>query len=137
MAGPNLNAETFRQGMFNYPQSGGSPSNTHVSFGDHGYFKMTPTKANNCQSTTPRTDYLGTDDVTEIWWDATATGPDEQGKSDKPGMWRYANNGKRYLPGQMPKGELDAFKLDNTITVIEQVPPSDRAPDYPAPKPAG
>jgi hypothetical protein len=136
MAGPNLNAETFKQGLFNYPR--GRLAHVHArELGDHGYFKLGATPENNCSGDTPRPDYLGTDDVTEIWWDAEAIGPDEQGKTDKPGMWRYANNGKRYLPGQVPKSDLDAFKPQNTITVVETVPASDRAPEYPAPAKQG
>ena len=48
-------------------------------------------------------------------------------------MWRYGNNGNRYLPGQMAKSELDAFKKENTVTVITQVPPADQPPSYPPP----
>jgi hypothetical protein len=131
MAGPNLSAETFKQGMFNYPESGGGATNPHVSYGDHGYFKLA--EGTQCTSDKPRPDYLGVDDVTEIWWDANAEGPDEQGKTDKKGMWRYANNGKRYLPGQMPKTDLDAFKMENTITVLKEQPAGEAPPDYPSP----
>ncbi len=131
MAGANLNANTFRDGMFNYPISGGGATSPQVSYGDHGYFKLL--KDGQCSSIVPRPDYLGTDDVTEIWWDANAEGPDEQGKSDVKGMWRYANNGKRYLPGQMPPGDVAAFKMDNTLTVVDKPAPQDQPPSYPSP----
>jgi len=131
MAGPNLSPQTFKDGLFNYPPSGGGATNPQVSYGDHGYFKMIP--PGQCTATAPRPDYLGSDDVTEIWWDANATGPDEQGKTDKKGMWRYANNGKRYLPGQMPKTATDAFKMENTITILDKPPADDTAPNYPSP----
>lgn len=131
MAGPKLNAETFKQGMFNVPQSGGGTTNPHVSYGDHGYFKLAD--PGTCTSDRPRPDYLGVDDVTEIWWDVNADGPDEQGKTDKKGMWRYANNGKRYLPGTMPKTDVDAFKMENTVTIIENPPADEAPPDYPSP----
>jgi len=130
MAGPNLTPETFKQGMFNYPASGGGATNPHVSYGDHGYFKLA--EGNTCTSDKPRLDYLGVDDMTEIWWDVNAEGPDEQGKVAK-GMWRYANNGKRYLPGEMPKTDVDAFKTENTVTMVEKQPAGDAPPDYPSP----
>lgn len=131
MAGPHLNAQTFKQGMFNYPESGGGPTNPHVSFGDHGYFKQID--PGTCNPNTVRPDYLGSDDVAEIWWDATATGPDEQNKSDKPGMWRYSDMGKRYLPGQMPKDDVHAFRMENTVTIYDKPPKEDAAPTYPPP----
>ena len=71
--------------------------------------------------------------MTEIWWDPTAEGPDEQDKTDAKGMWRYANMGKRYLPGQVSKGEADAFKMENSITVYDAPPKEDQPPDYPSP----
>jgi hypothetical protein len=48
-------------------------------------------------------------------------------------MWRYANMGKRYLPGQVSKGEADAFKMENSITVYDAPPKEDQPPDYPSP----
>jgi hypothetical protein len=116
--------------MFNYPISGGGPTNPQVSYGDHGYFKLHPN--GDCNSPVPRPDYLATDDVTEIWWDAAATGPDEQGKADAPGMWRYAQNGKRYLPGQMTS-DADLFDPANTVTIYDKIPPQDQPPTYPSP----
>jgi len=132
MAGPKLTPETFRDGMFNYPLSGGGPTTPQVSYGDHGYFTL-PGEGAECTSDRPRLDYLGTDDMTEIWWDATAEGQDEQEKTDAPGMWRYANMGKRYLPGKMEPGEIGAFKMENSITVYETPPEQDRPPSYPSP----
>ena len=131
LAGPTLSPETFRDGLFHYPESGGGPTAPHVSYGDHGYFKMPEGTA--CTSEKPRIDYVGIDDMAEIWWDVNATGPDEQGKTDKPGMWRFANNGKRYLPGTMPKTDTDAFKMENSATVLDKPPPEDTPPDYPSP----
>jgi hypothetical protein len=131
MAGPKLTPETFKAGLFHLPGAGGGPTTAHVSYGDHGYFKML--NPDTCQPADPRPDYLGTDDMTEIFWDANAQGPDEQGKSDKPGMYRYVAGGKRYLPGQMPNTPPDVFDNNNTVTVYDQTPPEDQTPDYPSP----
>ncbi len=131
MAGPKLSAETFKAGLFNYPESGGSVTSPHVSYGDHGYFKVT--NPDTCKRDATRLDFLATDDMVEIWWDADATTPDEQGKTEKPGAWRYSNQGKRYLPGTMPSTELDVFKPETSLSSLEQLPPGEAPPDYPSP----
>lgn len=131
MAGPKLSPETFKAGLFHYPESGGGVTTPHISYGDHGYFKKL--NPDTCAQQEPRLDFLASDDMVEIWWDAKATGPDEQGKSDKPGMWRYANNGKRYLPGTMPATDPDVFKTENTLTMVDQVPANEQPPQYPSP----
>ncbi|MEY2403624.1 MAG: hypothetical protein QOD38_1175 [Acidimicrobiaceae bacterium] len=64
-AGPNLTADTFRQGLFF-----GAPSDTRtvtapsITYGDHGLYPGGD-------------DYYGIDDFVEIWWDPNAIGPDE------------------------------------------------------------
>lgn len=119
MAGPKLNAQTFQGGMFRYPPTGGGPAHPRFSFGNRGV--------------SPTPDYVGVDDVTEIWWDATAKGPDEQGK-DGVGHYRYANGAKRYLPGQIPKTDSDAFKTAGSVLGFDdvaQLPAGDRPPNAP------
>jgi hypothetical protein len=133
MAGPDLRPETFAQGLFNYPPSGGGVTTPQLSFGDHGYFTMDPGEGSDCTGAEPRIDHLGTDDVTEIWWDPAASGPDEQGNLGE-GMWRYANGGRRYLPGEMTDEELATFDEDGSITIVEEVPAQERPPDYPPPR---
>jgi hypothetical protein len=117
LAGPNLTPATFRDGMFNYPPSGGGPTTPQISFGDHGYFADP--------------DYFTIDDAAEIWWDADLSGPDEQGRNGT-GMWSYAQRGKRYLPGKMPVAPADVFGTKDVITVFEDdlITPEDRPPDY-------
>ena len=124
MAGPNLNPETFRAGMFRIPPRGGGPSNPHVSFGDHGYFT-------NLDGS-PRLDYLAIDDMTEIWWDADAEAIDEGGRSGR-GAWRYVDGGKRYLPGTMPATPPGAFVEEGSVIefTAETLPPEDAVPSYP------
>ena len=118
MAGPNLTPETFRDGLFAYPPTGGGVTRPQLSFGDHGIF--------------PNPDYLGVDDMQLIWWDAKAKGLDEQGV-DGAGMMRYAQGGKRYLPGEMPKGDPDAFVKEGSVTGYAKAPAKDTAPSYPRP----
>ena len=120
LAGPDLNPETFRDGLFRFPVSGGGPTNVKTSRGEHGVW--------------PDFDWGGTDDMTLIWWDPTATGEDETGNEGE-GMYRYANGGERYTIGDMPDTVEDAglFDVESSVTVYDQVPPEDEAPDYPRP----
>jgi hypothetical protein len=131
MAGPNLTDESFRQGMFNLPVAGGGPTTPRVSYGDHGAFKILDPES--CTQDKARIDYLGTDDMVEIWWDGAYNGPDEQG-TDGKGKYRYANGGKRYLAGQHLTTDADAFKQEGAVLEFKERPTSDRAPTYPAPK---
>ncbi|MEA3075823.1 MAG: hypothetical protein QOF60_731 [Actinomycetota bacterium] len=119
MAGPNLNPATFQQGLFNYPVSGAGITLPTLSFGDHGIWPKSVVKA----------DLTAYDDVTEIYWDPQATGPDEVGHQG-PGMYRYVNDGKRYLPGKHPTTDPQVFD-GKGITIYNQVPPQDQAPNYP------
>lgn len=123
MAGPKLTPETFEGGLFSYPPSGGGPTTPQISFGRHGYFA--------------EDDYLQVDDVAEIWWDAEATGPDEIGKSDKPGLWRYADGGNRVTPGDMPSGPPAAHDPATSPPLFTETPPQDVYPDYPSPAGGG
>lgn len=116
-AGPHLNAETYAGGMFNYPPSGGGVANPRISFGFHGLF--------------PKADYVAVDDFTTVWWDATAKGPDEQGKQGT-GMWAYVDGGKRYLLGHIPKGDdSKLFNLKGAVTLYNTPPKDQPPPHYP------
>lgn len=122
MAGPHLTPETFRDGLFAYPPSGGTPVFPQISFGDHGYFG--------------NPDYNAVDDMQVVWWDAKATGPDEQGEQGT-GMMTYADGGKRYLPGEMPSTPVNVFDPEGAVTMYDKVPPGEAPPDYPSPGPGG
>lgn len=123
MAGPDLTPETFRDGLFAYPPSGGSPTFPQVSYGDHGYF--------------PAPDFTTVDDQGEVWWDADATGLSEQQIEGK-GMMRYADGGKRYLPGELPKEDAHAFVKKGSVTLLPKIPERDAPPSYPSPaRPGG
>jgi hypothetical protein len=122
LAGENLTPSTFRDGLYRYPPSGGSPTAAHVSRGDHGFWP-------------DGRDDGGADDATIIWWDPTASGEDETGQEGE-GMYRYANGGQRYKLGEFPTSAEDAglFDVDASVTVYETVPAEDTPPDYPPPE---
>ena len=126
LAGPALSPGTFREGMFRAPPAGGGPTAPYVSYGDNGFYQLLDGG--------PRPDYLGVDDVVEIWWDPDATGPDET-DAVGAGLWRYADGGRRFLPGQMPVEPPRAFVVEGSVTgyTAGTRPASDRAPDYPPP----
>lgn len=84
MAGPNLNPETFRAGMYAYPGGVGPRGTWGFGPGDH-----TPT-----------------DDFREIWWDADRI----SGQNNKPGAWVQLNGGARWSPGRPPTGPAPFFQ---------------------------
>ncbi|MGH9187215.1 MAG: hypothetical protein ACRD0U_15590, partial [Acidimicrobiales bacterium] len=117
-AGPTLTPETFQDGVFSLAPTTGLVTFPSLSFGDHDIW--------------PFTDYSGIDDLTEIWWDPAATGPDEIG-NDGQGMYRYSDGGRRYLPGEWPERDTRAFDPGGAVALYEELPPGDRAPIYERP----
>ena len=116
LAGPELNPLTFQQGLFSYPVTGqGLLTQETVSWGDHGLW--------------PFTDYTAYDDVTEIWWDRTATGEDEVGNPGT-GMYQYVDGGARYVPGGHPDTKPKAFEPGGAVTTYDSQPESDKPPEY-------
>jgi len=122
LAGPDLNPETFRDGMFRYPTSGGHPVRAQLSYGDHGVWD-------------DPVDWGGSDDASVIWWDPDAEGTNEAGEFGK-GMYRFANGAERYTIGHFPKTADDAglFDKDSSMTIYDQDPPGSEHDDYPPPR---
>ena len=120
LAGPTLTPESFRDGLFRFPVSGGGPTEVQVSRGDHGVW--------------PDFDWGGSDDAAVIWWDPDATGEDEVGNPGQ-GMYRYARGGARYTIGNFPSSARAAglFDDESSVTVFDQIPPEDLTPSYPPP----
>jgi hypothetical protein len=115
LAGPRLNPETFRDGLFSFKPTKGFITRFATSYG---------------RTIWPFDDYLAADDATEIWWDTSARGKDETGV-DGAGLYRYVDGGKRFLPGEWPAGEPKAFVTDGTTLLYTERPPQDRLPEYP------
>ena len=84
MAGPNLNNQTFAQGLYSMPRIGGTPASPLVYF-----TRQFPT---------------GIKDFSEVWWDRNRVGPDERSRNG-PGQMVRADGGRRYTLGQWPGGE--------------------------------
>ena len=115
LAGPVLTPETFRDGLFSFKPVSGFQTEYGVSYG-HGLW--------------PWPDYLGADDVTEIWWDPDAIDPTEVG-TEVRGMYRYTDKARRYGPDQLDQIEGRLFDLENTVTYFEERPAGDTPPRYP------
>lgn len=118
LAGPELTPQSFQKGLFAFPPTGGGATAPLLSYGDHGFW--------------PRIDLTSWDDITEIWWDPNAVGPDQVGNQGT-GMYRFVDNGRRYLPGQLPTGPPNVFTTDNAPTYFDSRPESDQPPSYPSP----
>ncbi len=124
LAGPHLTAQSFRDALFSFPADRPtSPPYVHASWGNHGIWSST--------------DYTAGDDAVVIFWDPKASGPDEVG-SDGTGMWRYALNGRRYLPNQWPKGaNVGLFDTASSTPILAQLPADEAPPSYPSPATGG
>ncbi len=120
LAGPALTPETFRAGMYSQPIAGrGGITTITQSYGDKGLWPW-------------KEDPVAADDSTEVWWDRNAQGEDELG-NDGRGLYRYANGGRRYLPGEWPKTTPTAFDPKGTVTIHEKPPAADQWPCYTSP----
>ena len=120
LAGPELTPESFRDGLLRVPPTGGGPTRGAISYGNDDLWSDF--------------DYGGGDDVALIWWDPQAEGTDELGQQGQ-GMYRFANGGQRYTPGELPDS-LDAaglFDDGSSAVQLTQLPAEDRPPDYPPP----
>ncbi|HZQ76838.1 MAG TPA: hypothetical protein VFE55_05885 [Acidimicrobiia bacterium] len=119
LGGPRLTPAAVRDGLFRLPPAGqGMVTSPSVSFGRHGVWPEAGE------------DYGAGDDVTEVWWDPAAAGPDEAG-GQGVGMYRYVAGGRRWLPGRQPTADTAAFDPAGSVTVYDEPPPSDRPPSYP------
>ncbi|HEY1740978.1 MAG TPA: hypothetical protein VGI86_19850, partial [Acidimicrobiia bacterium] len=107
LAGPHLSAQNFYAGITNYPllPRDSSDLRSVTSYGDHGIWP-------------DGTDYGGQDTSGFVWWDPTAKGQDETGTVGT-GEYRYMDNGKQFLPGDVPTTPMGLFSKTNTVTYYD------------------
>ncbi len=120
-AGPDLTPESFRDGLFSGEPTPDAITAPSLSWGDHGLWDGLGFP----------NDWSGVDDTTEWWWDADAVGPDEI-QREGTGMVAFVDGGRRYLPGAWT-GDVKLFDDEGAITIYDEPPESERAPDYPSP----
>ena len=116
--GPNLTIETFNQAAFSGAPTPRALTGASLSWGIQGIWP---------DDFEP--DYRGVDDITEIWWDAETTGPDEIDREGS-GLWRYVDGGVRYKPGEIPEGPPKAFVEEGSVTIYTEPPPEEALPEY-------
>lgn len=117
LAGPELTAESFRDGLFQIDVPSSGPWEPSITFGSAVW---------------PYADYFGVDDVTLIWWDPEAEAVDELGRSGR-GAFRFVDGGRRYLPGAWPSAPFspspdDPLRLEVTGAPTPQYDPPPTAP---------
>lgn len=116
-AGPDLTPGAYESGLFaSLPREGGLTS-AASSWGDWYW---------------PVTDHAALDDMTELWWDPDAVGPDELG-NEAAGMYQYVEGGERHLPGEWPETPPKVFDLDGAVSIYDELPPGDVIGSYPPP----
>ena len=119
LAGAHLTAKTFAAALKRYPLAPTTtPTRLHLSWGH--------------QSVWQGSDQTASDDATVIWWDPAAVGPDEVGSSGA-GLWRFADGGRRYLPGAWPTAAVGLYDDATSVTVLTSLPAEDAPPSYPSP----
>ncbi len=106
-AGTDLTPQNVEKVLFGAAIVPSTPVTPQISYGNRGIW--------------PRTDYSALDDQTEVWWDPKATGIDEL-DHEGTGLWMYVDGGKRYLPGQWPKGEPKVFDPAGAVAIYDEAP---------------
>ena len=140
LAGPNLTPATFRCGQPPYTSQTIDKKDPCVGQTYPGLFGFPVSPTNWKQRVTnpviafgdklwPWDDYNQSDDGTLIWWDPNASGPTETGVQGN-GLYRFVNNGARYMYGQFPKGQVPWFDPTNTALIFSDLPPADKPPSY-------
>ena len=114
-AGPKLNADTFRAGLFSLSGSTGTVTTQTITYGQHGYWPD-GSQPETCTAQ-PCDDYNGIDNYTEFWWDVSGTGPDEIRK-EGTGIVQYSEGGKRFLPGAWTP-DTRAFDKNGAVAIYD------------------
>ena len=109
-AGPKLTPQTFRQGLFSIPATGGAASGETTTF--LRGFGRTPGL--------PYDEYLIlTLDFAPVWWDSETIGASTgTGTAAKGAMW-YLDGAKRYRAGTWPEKQFTWFEKGGAVTHFE------------------
>ena len=114
--GPNLTPQTMGD-YIKTIKTQPALTASYLTYGDQGIW--------------PETDYNGVDDATVFWWDATATGPDENAR-EGTGLMKFVDGGQRYMPGEWPTEEK-LFVQDGAVAIYDVAPEAETPPSYPSP----
>ncbi|HEV3328421.1 MAG TPA: hypothetical protein VGZ33_03415, partial [Acidimicrobiales bacterium] len=116
--GPDVTAQNFKNAVFSLPRPKEMIVSAMYTYGKHGIW--------------PYASYAGVADATQVWWNATASGPDEIGRAGT-GLYEYVGGGKRYLPNAWPKGTTKAFQTAGAVAIYATCPAGECPPSYPPP----
>ena len=117
--GPDLTAQTFHDALFAGPPTQSAVTQPQISYGNHGIW--------------PQTDYLGIDDVTMVWWNPTAKGPDElehAGQRACTSTWTAASATCRATGRPRCRACSTPRRRSPIYTTV---PPGETVPQYPSP----
>jgi hypothetical protein len=121
LAGAKLTPQTYRDGLFALPPSGGASCGCvtwpQLSFGNHGFYSWD--------------DYQSWDDYAMVWWNPSVSGLSNSGVDlTVSGKYMYANGGKRFTPSHFPKAEPPMFDSSGAVASFNGIPTSDQFPTY-------
>ena len=105
LAGPRLTPKTFGEGLAKAIARGGTPTVARRSYG--------PKKVGSFSFW----DTTSFDDMTEIWWDNTASDANGSARA-----YRYVDGGKRFTWGNWPTSDVKAFNPNGTVTGYQNPP---------------
>ena len=119
LAGPKLTPESFRDGQFAQPGSGGAFQDQVTTQGN---------KVGDIGLGYPEYALLGPKDFALVWWDPTAKGLGNILGSEQTGNYQYLEGGKRYTLETWKPGEPKFFTSDPGNVVYFTAPPEGEAP---------
>ena len=121
LAGPKLTPQTFRDGFFSMPPTGGASQGQVINS------MLAVGKA----AGTPWNEYMIGGDFTLVWYGADYEGPLNVGGTVGKGKHLYVDGAKRYRPGDLTTKEPRFFDLKTSVGEFETRPPKDTFPAYP------
>ncbi|MDG2026050.1 MAG: hypothetical protein P8J50_02995 [Acidimicrobiales bacterium] len=118
LAGPDLTPESFGEGCFAMPPTGGTYTDSitgpGATFGD---------------GLLPWTDYTALDDMAEKWWDPTFERTNANGIT-QVGAYMVVNGGERYAVGEWTDDDPRVFDPEGAIDRVEDAVSGDPAYEH-------
>jgi hypothetical protein len=123
MAGPKLTPQTFQQGVFSKPATGGAAEGKVGNF-MNGWGRS---------SGLPYDEYSAVGlDYSMKWWDPEAVGASVLVRgAPAPGKFEFLYGGKRYASGQWPKGDQPFFDKTQSVFQLDSLPASETIEVFP------
>ena len=121
MAGPNLTPKTFKAGLWSKPMQGGAASGSVTGLMS-GY---------GPQVGLPYPAFAASGVDGGLWWyNADIEGNSNVFKVSGKGKAMWMDGGKRYRPGQYPKGEQKLFDMSQAIAFLPANADANLVPQY-------